>query len=134
MKTNRFGALMLLMLAAIISWSTANAQSFTVKGIVTDAESGEAIIGCSVVIDGTRNGTTTGTDGTYSIHVSKGATLVFSFVGYRTQKIKVVSTRIDVALKADTCADYCNCRYQTVEQPPHAFVCNLFGIPYQGKY
>ena len=102
MKTNRFGALMLLMLAAIISWSTANAQSFTVKGIVTDAESGEAIIGCSVVIDGTRNGTTTGTDGTYSIHVSKGATLVFSFVGYRTQKIKVVSTRIDVALKADT--------------------------------
>ena len=98
MKTNRFGALMLLMLAAIISWSTANAQSFTVKGIVTDAESGEAIIGCSVVIDGT----TTGTDGTYSIHVSKGATLVFSFVGYRTQKIKVVSTRIDVALKADT--------------------------------
>ena len=93
---------MLLMLAAIISWSTANAQSFTVKGIITDAESGEAIIGCSVVIDGTRNGTTTGTDGTYSIHVSKGATLVFSFVGYRTQKIKVVSTRIDVALKADT--------------------------------
>ena len=102
MKTNRFGALMLVMLAAIISWSTANAQSFTVKGIVTDAESGEAIIGCSVVIDGTRNGTATGTDGTYSIHVSKGATLVFSFVGYRTQKIKVVSTRIDVALKADT--------------------------------
>ena len=64
MKTNRFGALMLVMLAAIISWSTANAQSFTVKGIVTDAESGEAIIGCSVVIDGTRNGTATGTDGT----------------------------------------------------------------------
>lgn len=33
MKTNRFGALMLVMLAAIISWSTANAQFFTVKAL-----------------------------------------------------------------------------------------------------
>lgn len=60
--------------------------AFHSKGIVTDAESGEAVAGCSVVINGTQNGTITGTDGTYSIRANKGATLVFSFIGYRTQK------------------------------------------------
>ena len=102
MKTNQFRALMLILLMTVISWGAVSAQPFIVKGIVTDAESGEAVAGCSVVINGTQNGTITGTDGTYSIRANKGATLVFSFIGYRTQKIKVTSARLDVALETDT--------------------------------
>ena len=102
MKTNQFRALMLILLMTVISWGAVSAQPFIVKGIVTDAESGEAVAGCSVVINGTQNGTITGTDGTYSIRANKGATLVFSFIGYRTQKIKVTSVRLDVALETDT--------------------------------
>ena len=93
MKTNQFRALMLILLMTVISWGAVSAQPFIVKGIVTDAESGEAVAGCSVVINGTQNGTITGTDGTYSIRANKGATLVFSFIGYRTQKIKVTSAK-----------------------------------------
>lgn len=102
MKTNQFRALMLILLMTVISWGAVSAQPFIVKGIVTDAESGEAVAGCSVVINDTQNGTITGTDGTYSIRANKGATLVFSFIGYRTQKIKVTSARLDVALETDT--------------------------------
>lgn len=102
MKTNQFRALMLILLMTVISWGAVSAQPFIVKGIVTDAESGEAVTGCSVVINDTQNGTITGTDGTYSIRANKGATLVFSFIGYRTQKIKVTSARLDVALETDT--------------------------------
>lgn len=102
MKTNQFRALMLVLLMTVISWGAVGAQPFIVKGIVTDAESGEAVAGCSVVIDGIQNGTITGTDGTYSIRANEGATLVFSFIGYRTQKIKVTSARLDVALETDT--------------------------------
>lgn len=86
MKTNQFRALMLILLMTVISWGAVSAQPFIVKGIVTDAESGEAVAGCSVVINGTQNGTITGTDGSYSIRANKGVTLVFSFIGYRTQK------------------------------------------------
>ena len=102
MKTNQFRALMLILLMTVISWGAVGAQPFIVKGIVTDAESGEAVPGCSVVINGTQNGTITGTDGSYSIRANKGVTLVFSFIGYRTQKIKVTSARLDVALETDT--------------------------------
>ena len=102
MKTNQFRALMLILLMTVISWGAVSAQPFIVKGIVTDAESGEAVPGCSVVIIGTQNGTITGTDGRYSIRANKGVTLVFSFIGYRTQKIKVTSARLDVALETDT--------------------------------
>ena len=74
MKTNQFRALMLILLMTVISWGAVSAQPFIVKGIVTDAESGEAVAGCSVVINDTQNGTITGTDGTYYIRANKGAT------------------------------------------------------------
>jgi TonB-linked SusC/RagA family outer membrane protein len=59
-----------------------------ITGNVAD-ESGAPIAGVTVKQEGTTNGTATDADGRYSINCGKTATLVFSYVGYVTQKIKV---------------------------------------------
>lgn len=58
-----------------------SAQSLTVKGVVSD-ETGQPIIGASVFIKGTRTGSATDIDGSYSISAMKGQALVFSCIGY----------------------------------------------------
>ena len=61
-------------------------QSSTCNGVVKDAL-GEAIIGASVVVKGTTNGTITDFDGNFSLSdVKKGDVIVISFVGYKTQE------------------------------------------------
>lgn len=57
------------------------AQKVTVTGTVTD-QTGEALIGASVMEKGTTNGTSTDLDGNFQLTVNPGATLVFSYVGY----------------------------------------------------
>lgn len=78
-------------------------QAQNVKGIVKDAN-GEAIVGVSVIVDGTTIGTTTGIDGDYSIDVpdaSKDA-LQFSAIGMKTVVVPVNNrTTIDVVLEDD---------------------------------
>ena len=76
------------------------AQS-AVKGTVND-DSGEPIIGASVVEKGTTNGTVTDFDGNFSLNVKSGATLVVSYIGYTTQEIAVNGqSTINVTLKED---------------------------------
>jgi TonB-linked SusC/RagA family outer membrane protein len=78
----------------------AMAQS-AVKGTVND-DSGEPIIGASVVEKGTTNGTVTDFDGNFSLNVKSGATLVVSYIGYTTQEIAVNGqSTINVTLKED---------------------------------
>jgi TonB-linked SusC/RagA family outer membrane protein len=65
------------------------AQQKTINGTVSD-EFNHPLLGVTVVEKGTSNGTITNTDGAYSLsNISSGATLVFSFVGMRTQEIVV---------------------------------------------
>lgn len=73
----------------------------TVSGKVTD-DQGNPLPAVSVVVKGTNTGTTSLQDGSYQINVNdKNATLVFSLVGYESQKIKVKErTTINVSLKA----------------------------------
>lgn len=62
------------------------AQNITVKGHVKDAMGG--VIGANVVEKGnTANGTITDLDGNFTLSVPKGATLVVSFIGYKTQEV-----------------------------------------------
>ena len=63
-----------------------NAQ--TVKGTVND-ETGEPIIGATVKVQGSNEGTVTDFDGKFSVRASSNATLVISYVGYVTQQVKV---------------------------------------------
>jgi TonB-linked SusC/RagA family outer membrane protein len=74
-----------------------------ITGTVTDAATGEPVIGANVVEKGSANGTVTDVDGNYSISVSTSATLQISFIGYYTQEIPVGNqTKLDVRLLEDT--------------------------------
>lgn len=64
------------------------AQQITVQGVVKD-QTGETVIGASVMEKGTTNGTITGIDGDFSLNMSSNGTLVVSFVGYKTQEVQV---------------------------------------------
>jgi len=67
------------------------AQTQGVRGTVTDA-SGEAIIGANVTEKGSvTNGTSTDGDGKFTIKVSRGATLLISYIGYIPQEVTVKS-------------------------------------------
>lgn len=101
MKTNLFKTAMLVLLTLAFSLEPLHAQPFTVKGIVTSAEDANPLSGCYIAIKGKNEGTVSDINGEYSIKVNKGATLVFSYVGYNTQKIKVNSEELNVALEAD---------------------------------
>ena len=77
-------------------------QTSTCTGIVKDA-TGETVIGASVVVKGTTNGTITGLDGDFSLpNVKKGDIIQISFVGYQTQEITWNGQNIEVVLKDDT--------------------------------
>lgn len=78
---------LLLLLAGSIS--TLSAQNRKVSGKVLDALQ-EPLIGVSIRIEGTTQGTITDVDGAFDVQVpAAGATLDFSYVGYLTQKVKV---------------------------------------------
>ena len=76
-------------------------QSENCTGIVKDA-TGEPVIGASVVVKGTTNGTITGFDGDFNIpNVKKGDIIQISFIGYSTQEIVWNGKAINVILKED---------------------------------
>lgn len=71
----------------------------TVSGIVTDANSGDILIGCSVTVKGSLQGVLTDQNGQYEISVSEGDVLEISYLGYVTQEVTVGRTnRINIAL------------------------------------
>jgi hypothetical protein len=91
----------LLLLAFLFMGLTISgmAQSGNVDGTVTDAVTGEPLPGVNIVIQGTSTGTTTGSDGTYSISLDgPGVILDFSFIGYRQTSITVTENHINNGL------------------------------------
>jgi len=93
--------LLAFMLAFILPAVALTAQ-VKVSGVVKD-NSGQGVIGASVMEKGTNNGAVTDLDGKYEITVRPGATLVFSSIGYATQEIPVGARNvIDVLLKEDS--------------------------------
>ena len=102
--TKRVGSLWarLLVLVMIAVLPTAVMAQGQVTGTVVDA-TGEPIIGASVVVKGTTTGTVTDLDGNFTIpNVTKDATLVISYVGYRTQNLALEGrNRLDVTLDED---------------------------------
>lgn len=70
-----------------------------VFGKVTDKKTGEPIVGSTVIIDKTHNGTNTDFDGKYSLKAFVNDTLVFSYAGMKTQKVKVDKLEINIELE-----------------------------------
>ena len=89
---------LLVLMCMVPLWT--HAQN-TVKGTVSDSQG--PIIGATVKVKGANTGAITDYDGNYSIQVSSGQTLVFSYVGYETKEVKVGSQKtIDVTLREDS--------------------------------
>ncbi len=71
-----------------------------VSGVVRDAETDQRLPGATVQIEGTNRGTATDAEGTFRIPLSGGATLVVSYVGYRTMRLEVAGGEIgDILLQ-----------------------------------
>lgn len=99
MKT-KFNGFLTLILALIVQVSFA--QQKTVTGNVSD-ESGMPLLGVTIVVKGTTNGTSTDFDGDYSIRVDEGATLVFSYLGYtNTEQVVGTSNTMNVTMTEDS--------------------------------
>ena len=90
--------LLLLACSPTLLWGNTNSftENFegdnnvmTVTGMVTSFESGEALIGVSVLVKGTSSGTVTDIDGKFSVEADKDATLVISYTGFKTLEVPV---------------------------------------------
>ena len=94
----------LLTLVAVFAFITTDAQTRTVTGTVTDEETGEALVGATIVEEGTSNGSISDINGSWSIEVDGNSpTLIFSYIGYETSSIDVGSQSIiDVSLSPST--------------------------------
>ncbi len=92
---------LLLIFATLVSTGMLWAQQ-TVTGRVTDASDDSGLPGVNILEKGTTNGTVTDFDGNYTLSVSEGSTLVFSYVGYLTQEIPLGGrSTVDVQMAAD---------------------------------
>lgn len=98
---NTFPRILFVALFSIMS-TVAFAQSKTVTGVVID-NLGEPIIGASVVVDGTSNGTITDIDGRFSLsNVPNDGNLKISYIGYITQNVSVAGKNMmNITLKED---------------------------------
>lgn len=98
----RVAMVMLFLLPAISSLLANPSQSKTISGVVTSATDGYPLIGVSVQVKEAGTGGITDIDGRYSVSASQGQTLVFSYIGYKPQEIKVgTSSTINVVLEED---------------------------------
>ena len=78
------------------------AQTRTVKGVVTDAQNGEALIGATVMVEGDKSGTVTDFDGNFSLQVPSSAKKVkISYIGYIDQQV-AISDNMQVKLESDS--------------------------------
>ena len=96
MKPTRLLMVMLTLFVATIM----QAQQITCKGNIADVR-GEPIIGASVVVKGTSQGTVSDLDGNFTIQANPNTTLVVSYIGYVTQEVKA-SDKLKITLKEDS--------------------------------
>ena len=87
------------MLLAVVFFALDISAQATINGHVQD-ETGEAIIGASVVVKGSTNGTVTDFDGNFQLKCENGATLVITYIGFVPQEVKA-KNNLDITLKED---------------------------------
>ena len=97
----RSGVLLLLLFVGVGLWAAPALAQHEVTGEVTSAEDGTTLPGVNIVVKGTQTGTTTRSDGTFTLEVpSPTDTLTFSFVGYQQKNVPVEGrSELDVSLQ-----------------------------------
>ena len=97
------------LLVAFFSFSTSEvlAQTTNIAGVVTDADTGETLIGVNILVKGRVIGTVTDTNGRFTLRVNQDPplTLVFSMVGFASQEVQVTASNasnIKVSLREQT--------------------------------
>lgn len=84
-----------MLLTAIVLGPAILLGQRTITGNITDAESGEPLIGANILVVGTSSGTITDFDGNYSLEVPAGADkLMFSYTGYATMEVVIGASNI----------------------------------------
>ena len=93
---------LLLVALLVIGSLQLMAQTRTIKGEVTDAQNGEALIGATVMVEGEKGGTVTDFDGNFSLQVSSSAKKIkVSYIGY-IDKVLSISDNMKVKLESDS--------------------------------
>lgn len=99
MKTNLHFILKLILFFGL---SSLNLMAQQISGTVSSSKDNSNLPGVSVTVKGTNSGTSTNVSGKYSITASQSSTLVFSYIGYKNQEIKVGNqSSINVILNED---------------------------------
>mgnify|MGYP002794518413 CR=1 FL=1 len=103
-KTKLLSILGLVTAILFLFSSEVLAQSLSISGKVIDKNSQEPVIGASVLIEGTSNGTITDLDGKFSLEAAPGSIIEISYIGYMTQEIPVTAQTSDlqITLKEDS--------------------------------
>lgn len=87
----------------IESYKTASFEDVDVTGTVLDGDSGEPLIGASIMVVGTTNGVATDIDGKFTINAPTGATIRISYLGFKTQDVVVGNQSIlNITLAPDS--------------------------------
>jgi TonB-linked SusC/RagA family outer membrane protein len=94
----------ILYLILMGSFFSLSAQNTGIKGVVTSSEDGMSLPGVSVLVTGTKNGTTTDFDGKYELkNVDSNASLIFSYIGFAIQTVKVSGQEtLNIILKTES--------------------------------
>ena len=96
------GHIVLSKAGKVTSMNQQKQETVKVKGKVVDA-TGEPLIGVSILVKGSTNGTVTDVDGNFNIEAVKGATLEISYIGYTTQSIPVTgNVSLNIVMKEDS--------------------------------
>ena len=92
--------LMMFIAGLFLSMGVALAQT-QVNGTVTSADDGEPVIGASIRVEGTKTGTVTDINGNFQLSAPAGSTLVVSYLGMESQKVKA-GNNLSIALHSDS--------------------------------
>jgi len=90
----------ILLWCCIIVTQLLVAQTWKVSGVITSADDGSPLPGVSIIVKGDKNGTISDNDGRFSINVSNGSALSFSYIGYKNQA-KVIKSNLSLNIKLE---------------------------------
>ena len=128
MKRSRNLCYRLLLMLAVVFFALDVSAQTTINGQVKD-DMGEAVIGASIVVKGTSNGTVTDFDGNFTLKCQSGAKLVITYIGYTPQEV-AAKDGMQVTLKRCPAQRGCRRRLWLYGQEGNLQLC---GSDFQGS-